>query len=342
MLAFHNIEAHLAQQGKDAFGDELVSIFSDLDPNNFRVEFLPPKIFMCGGPYETGSVKPASLRDRLVTALSHTEFGKGLVQAEDFIDYFKHGAYNDLLEFEADIANLSTMIIICLESPGSLVELGMFCSNQEARSKLIVIAPQEQIVGEDSFIFLGPLQNLKEDFPDAVQVYPWPSTEIVKYEHIDLIVADIKVKLANIDKSASFNQGNSAHIALLIYEIIRLSYPIKLQEIDLSLYSMDINLKESLITKFIYLLMKMDLVKRISYSSVNYYYDCSVEEKRVRFGRTKSKKIIESNIVSMNLRQTYILSEEEVSKKRHLALKAIYAAKEKEKEKEEEKERRKA
>jgi hypothetical protein len=142
------------------FEDKLIAEFQDFEHEKFHVAFMPPKVFLCGGEVDVKAVVPKSLRDRLIGHFSahEDELHHSRIQAEDFKDYFKEGAYSDLLEFETDIANIATLIVICLESPGSLVELGLFCmATTTTASKLLIIAPQEELADEDSFIFLGPL-----------------------------------------------------------------------------------------------------------------------------------------------------------------------------------------
>ncbi len=49
------------------------------------------------------------------------------------------------MSFEDDIANISTLVVICLESAGSLVELGLFVNRKSLAQKLHVVAPFEEI-----------------------------------------------------------------------------------------------------------------------------------------------------------------------------------------------------
>ena len=111
------------------FDDQLIAEFQDFEHAKFTVSFLPPKVFLCGGEVDINATIPKSARHRLIEYFSSHEHDllRACIQAEDFKDYFKEGAYSDLLEFERDIASIATLIVICLESPGSLVELGLFC-----------------------------------------------------------------------------------------------------------------------------------------------------------------------------------------------------------------------
>ncbi len=289
---------------------------------------------MCGGPHvhKEGDTVPQSLRARLLIHLADKDVDlyNQCVQAEDFKDYFKADAYGDLLAFEDDIALLSTLIIICLESPGSLVELGMFCNKEQARKRLLVIVPQHKVENRDSFIYLGPLMSLIKDDSSSVLIYPWPDKAAIKYDHLDVIHDDIRSKLSKIDKSNQFDINNNAHLALLIYEITRVSYPIKLTEIELALLAIGIDVDQKTVVRLLYLLGVMKLVYVQEYSSTTFYYTKANEEKRINFGKGKDGTILDQPNIVIRLRQSFVLSTDESSKKRMNVLKLILAKQPKE------------
>jgi len=312
------------------YDDTLIEEFGRFDLSNFHVMYHPPRVFVCGGEYNTGKLLPASMRDRIIQYFELNDndkesrlLSKSCVMAEDFKDYFKDGAYSDLMEFEDDIAKVSTLIIICLESPGSLVELGLLCNNSFLVKRLLVIAPQSEVEAKNSFIYLGPLSSLIERDSSSVLIYPWPDNERQEYEHIDLIVGDIKNKLKNTNKTSKFDIKNSAHIAFLIHDIVQISSPIKITEIELALASIDVNVNEKIIQRLLFLLEKINLVKFTTYSNVNYYYTCNDEDRRVRFGRAKDNSKRDESSIKMAIRKSFILDDNELSKKRRLALKQI-------------------
>lgn len=306
------------------FEDVLIEEFSSFDPSKFSVSFMPPKIFVCGGEI-CNDLIPSSMRERLLCYFydNNKEVFSALLKAEDFKDYLREGAYSDLLEFETDIGNIATLIIICLESPGSLVELGIFCNNPSLLHRLLIVAPQHEIEAKDSFIYLGPLSNLIKKDEGSVLVYPWPDAKVKQYDHIDLIAVDVTRKLDKSFKSEAFDSKNTAHLAFLIYEIILLAHPIKQFEIDLALMAMNIELQEKEISRLLYLLDKLELIKHTIYSNVAYFYDAANGERRIRFGATKKGATRDAPAIKMTLRQTYVLEGDELSKKRRLALQQI-------------------
>jgi hypothetical protein len=313
---------------ESAYEKELKIQFSMLEFEKFKVNMFPPKIFVCGGSVDTGKLIPQSLRERIKNHLydNNRELFNALVMAESFVDYFKDGAYSNLLQFEDDIANISTLIIICLESAGSLVEFGMFCNKKEVQDKLLVYVSSEEVATKNSFIFLGPLQDLKNRSIANVATYPFPSPDIPQYDEIELVIHDLENRLDSVRKHNSFDSENSGHLALLIYEIITLAEPIKLTEIKLALIHLrfdDITTKD--ITRLLYLLEKLSLIGEEEYSTVPYYYAIKRDLKRLSFGSKKNGGVFNRDAAFMAIRQSFIPFEksDEVAKKRYYVTKRI-------------------
>lgn len=311
--------------------DALHDQFKDLNIANFTVQFMPPLVFVCGGP-----MLPmyASLRERIFTytASNDVPLHDSLVLAENFKDYFKEGAYSDLMQFEEDIANISTLIVICLESAGSLVELGLFVNRKSLAQRLLVIAPAEEIEenieknipARSSFIYLGPLEHLKKLDDNSVAIYPWPKNSSSKYLEIDLVVGDIVKRLASVKKTERYSKHNTGHLAILIFEIIVLSEPIKLSEIEWALLCMDIEFDRNLVSRLLYLLSIMNLVSSMPYSGTDYYYAKKINISKIKFGKTTTGKIQDAPNMKIAIRQSYLSFDgentDETAKKRRNVL----------------------
>ncbi|MBD8544256.1 hypothetical protein IFU00_18425 [Oxalobacteraceae sp. CFBP 8761] len=307
------------------FEDQLIVEFQGFEHAKFNVSFLPPRVFLCGGEVDIKATFPRSARQRLIEyfAASEPDLHNACIQAEDFKDYFKEGAYSDLLEFESDIASVATLIVVCLESPGSMVELGLFCMDPKATGKLLVFAPHEKVAAEDSFIYLGPLAYIKRQDADSVFIYPWPNDSESEYEHLKLMVGDIKQKLEKTQKTQKFSASNRAHIALLIHDIVMLAHPITVTEIEYALLAFKVDQELKTVTRLLYLLEKLGLVGHVVYSGVTYYFDRPGSVRRIKFGTDIKGKTRDTQAISMAFRSVYILGDDELSKKRTLALKQI-------------------
>ena len=312
-----------------SYNNVLESTFSNLEPEKFRVDYKsPPIVFVCGGPMLENSLRALifeSLDDE------NEELGGNMVYAENIKDYFKEGAYKDLMDFEDDIANISSLIIICLESAGSLVELGLFCNRKEIKNRLLVFVPDEEVQGNkekeipeySSFIYLGPLQSLKDECGDSVRIYPFPKKDkFGGYEEIEFIKEDILNKYAKTKKLDVFNEKNNGHIAFLIYEIIRIAQPIKLTEIELALMCMDIDIELKVVTRLIYLISNFKLISCYEYSNTKYYYVFNRELNKVKLKSSFDFKNSTSELLN-SFNPVFNKTIDEANKKRFAVFKHI-------------------
>lgn len=310
-----------------SFENSLTNEFEKLDKTRFKVSLNKNFIFLCGGVVDVKSTHPVSFRDRFLRFASSAKSPiiDYCVLAENFKDYFKENAYKDLLVFEDEIANISTLILIFLESAGSLVELGMFCSKPNFYKKLIIVAPQKEIEAEDSFIYLGPLEHIRKKDPSSVAIYPWPLPNSEDYEkdHLEDLMSCIENKLKLSPSNVEFDSANSGHLALLIFEIIRLSYPILVGEIELSIIALEINIDESEVYRHIYLLTKLNMISMHQYSSYKYYYPLLPDVKTINFGKSKEDKVSDANKIKMSINNSYIMNKDESSRKRRTAKQQI-------------------
>jgi hypothetical protein len=122
---------------------------------------------------------PISCRDiffRHVLA-SACPFKDQIVLAEKVYKYFEHSAYDNLLDFERDLADLCALTVIFSESPGSIAEFGSFSVIKELKERILVILHKDDTYKE-SFIWRGPalyLQNFAKSNggQDPVLIYEW-------------------------------------------------------------------------------------------------------------------------------------------------------------------------
>ncbi len=308
------------------FENTIIETFEKLSTDKFKVNLESHHLFVCGGEVDVKSQFPLSFRHHFIeySATKFPSIYDAIVQAETFKDYFKENAYPDLLIFEEEIANLASLVLIFLESPGSLVELGMFCTKPGFYKKLVIVAPQEEISGEDSFIYLGPLENIKKKEPTAVAVYPWPESnkDYDKY-HLEDLCKSIDEKLSSLPKNVEFNADNSGHVALLIAEIIRINYPILLNEIELALLALDIEIKQSEITRHIYLLNKLEIIDSLFYSRYKYYYSKQPTTRIFNFGKLSTGSGFDEQKVRVKIQQAIVTCDDAQSRKRQNAMKQI-------------------
>lgn len=73
----------------------------------------------------------ALLYDHL--SVKHSQLFSSLVLVEEFKDWLHDSIYPDLLTFESDLAETASLVVISLESPGALAELGSFSVNEKIK-----------------------------------------------------------------------------------------------------------------------------------------------------------------------------------------------------------------
>ena len=113
-------------------------------------------IFLCGASEES------SIRYSLKKYLEkhHSEFDISI--AEVFARFEKDGI--DLLTLENSLATYADSIVIILESPGAIAELGAFSNREDLRNKILAVNHQkfqDKPKEKESFITGGPIQLIK-------------------------------------------------------------------------------------------------------------------------------------------------------------------------------------
>jgi len=239
--------------------------FAEIDLSKTKVSREKPAIFVCGGIVDITSPHTHSVRELFFESISpkgFEDFHDYCIQAETFKDYFEAGKYQDLSLFENDLAHYASLVIIFLESPGSIVELGLFFNTQSLKEKLLVFVNQSHSL-DDSFIRLGPLENLERDNNDCVQYYPWDVNNPAGMDSrvLDFIFTDISAAIEKLPENEKFSKENYGHLALLIYECVRIYRALRISEIRSLLGMHGIVLDEIRAKNLIYLLRISGLVE---------------------------------------------------------------------------------
>ena len=205
---------------------------------------LPPKIFLCGGkltkPKNTEKYRfnfKKYLEKRQSSLLSK------IVIAEKFEDWYQDGKYRELLTLERDIAGLSNIIVIILESAGSIAELSSFIMDKEISKKLFVIVPSKHR-DSTSFIQNGILAYLRKINQNKKFVFRKPVSFRENNENED-IEKDINkaLSLKTQKKTEKFNKD--LHSAFVIYEMIRVYQALTFEEIEICLNKLRLKFKKT-------------------------------------------------------------------------------------------------
>ncbi|MCH4292893.1 retron St85 family effector protein [Shewanella sp. 3B26] len=311
-----------------SYEQTILSIFSGCDIRNFIVNFNAVRIFVCGGEVDIKSTTCKSFRHKIfeytAAKVDFKIIHDSLIMAEAFKNYYRNN-YSDLLTFEADIANLSTLILIFLEAPGSLVEFGLYCAKPEFFNKLIIVVPQQHVEQQDSFIYLGPLEFIKSKVDDSVLVYPFQDKScLYKDDYAEDVCQTILNKIHSGNKTGKFEANNSGHLALLIFELIRLCFPIQQFEIEKVLKSLGLDeVKQGTLKRLIYLLKEMDYIDSCGISSNTYFYPKLKVKENKAISFSKSNGGLDSTSIKIKVLESINLGGDLLAHRRKMAVEQI-------------------
>lgn len=277
------------------YDDKRLESLAHISLENSRIVLTHPILFLCGGQVDIKSAAPISVRGALVEYLHKAQchLADSITLAEDFKDWLHDAVYKDLLAFESDIAHISSLIVIILESPGALAELGLFVKHKALKNKILVFVRQDHYE-ESSFIRLGPLRYLQGVKESSVCSYPWNNDDLAGSLSTSLkeMREDILGAISNRDGSEAFNIDNEGHIAFVIYEVVKVFRALKLMEIETYLQTIGINISRDKLKRLIFLLGKFNLIGSSKRGHVDYYYitlDVVMVEFAGKFEPTKVK-----------------------------------------------------
>jgi hypothetical protein len=221
-----------------------------MDMNSLHVHAPASFLFVCGGPSDVTSEIPKSLRDAFLRVHAKGLFGdKDAIVAEGVQIFAPHGPYGDFLEFEADLAQISDVVVLFSEGSGSFSELGAFAIVKEIAERLIVVI-DDRHYNEDSFIRLGPILSLSNRFGDGA-VYVLNLKDINASNILNLAGLDekafgslmndiVKGRQLSVSNPTSFDRSNYAHLVKFIVGLVQHYRVLTFDEIDTIMFCLDL------------------------------------------------------------------------------------------------------
>jgi hypothetical protein len=226
-------------------GGDIPDLLECVDAGSLRVHAPAPLIFLCGGPYDATASTPKSLRDAFMRSAHKKPFDRHFpLLAEDLNAFFPRGQYKDILSFEADLAQISDLIILFSESFGSAAELGAFSMVPEIAPRLLVVI-DDHYYGHNSFITLGPIRSLENAYGEtSVCVLNRTDINISSIRNIETINISVfserlgaafTTRIKTAREHTTFNKERHGHVIKLIVGLIQHYGALTLDEIDLFL-----------------------------------------------------------------------------------------------------------
>lgn len=187
-------------------------------------------IFVCGASLDANNGKNARKRFLDYSKANLPEYD--IFIAEKFFNLFKGDM--DLLSVEDKLGNYSDCIIIFLESPSSIAELGAFSNNEKLVKQLLVVNDKKHETAT-SFIIKGPLAKISKqsEFGETIYCNMQRSLEVVGEIKKKLITMKRKYnKGINIRTFEEYSGNSEKSKMLFLLDLITLLQPVKKNELE--------------------------------------------------------------------------------------------------------------
>ncbi len=187
--------------------------------------------------------------------------------AEHYKDWAHESIYRDLISFERHLAELSSVIVLVLESPGAIAELGLFSAIDEFKSKLLIIIETDHYTSP-SFIKLGPIDFLEKIHNNFAECHRWTAEVDRKMVFDPKAAQELQPDLAGavldrIKKPTSerlYKSDGWLDTALLICDFISLKSALTIREIRGIFEGFGYSKQESEIKQILFILERVGLL----------------------------------------------------------------------------------
>jgi hypothetical protein len=194
-----------------------------------------------------------------------------LLLPEQFVEWNHHGVYSDLLAFETDLAHLTAAVIIFVESPGAIAELGSFSGIPALAKKLITVLRAEHYAN-NSFIRWGPVKFLEDRYPGTVFVYAWTSGNTEVDGDLPNFIGELRAFINKPSKTETFAAVDPKHALLLIADLVDLFVVVQKSELkEWLLKCFQISLDDRKLKQYLYLLSKIGLIVEVPYGNNRFF-----------------------------------------------------------------------
>ncbi len=262
-----------------------------------------PVVLLCGGLVKIkghpDDIDPPTKSLRHAITLKCPKFE--LFRPEEITTWQEDATFKNLVDFETELAAICSLIVIILESPGSIAELGAFSQLNELRAKLVVIRSSYFSEGDNknSFINLGILRHLKESNQKSVKTFPWniKKPETIEEETIEDVITGIGDRLAEIRDTETLNAKKESHATTLICELIRIFIALKQVEIIKYAKIFGFDMKKESVKRKLFLLENFNIIKAVEYDGAKYYCRTQYKYNKLRLGAAEGKRLEDVNII---------------------------------------------
>ncbi len=273
-------------------------MLANLNVSSCRVEHTDsPVVLLCGGLVKikerVDDPEPRTHSLRHAITKEHPDFE--LFCPEAITSWQEDAVFKNLVDFETELAAICSLVVVILESPGSIAELGAFSQLNELRDKLLVIKSADFSEGENksSFINLGILRYLKETNSRSVKIFPWDIKkphEIDKNTIVDTING-IGESLAEIPETEVLKIEKESHATTVVCDLIRIFVALKKIEIVKYVSILGFELNKEQVHRKLFLLERFKLIKSVEYGGATYYCRTKDQYNKLRLSSVGEKRL---------------------------------------------------
>jgi hypothetical protein len=196
-------------------------LINHLRRTKYRFRKLDPVIFLCGAAQSKS-------RDAIRAYLQKHTPDLDVFYAEKVWEQIASLKERDALQMEEDLAKLADLVIVIVESAGTLTELGAFSLSPRLRQKLLPVV-DEKYLHDSSFITNGPLRWIDSESAFRPTIYTTLSMVLSSIDQIEERIARIpeshSIKISDLSKSPK-------HFLFFIYDLITVIQPASLLMIN--------------------------------------------------------------------------------------------------------------
>lgn len=255
----------------------LVKNFTDaIDPGQTSVYQLPQHILVFGGRAGVGEKfkKDESCRHVFINKSEaiRPELARNFIIPESYPDWNLIDGYDNLVDFELDAGYLAKAIVLFVETPGSIAELGSFCMDDTLRQRLFVVVNQKHAKAANSFIINGPVKLIKKHTEDlSVCVAEFIETPIRFEDEVVHVLEALEEKIQSEISKPRFSTNRERDLFLLIADLVDLFRALLAVEIEELLLHFDVALEKKRLNQMIWQLKLFNLIQEVQVYGKTYY-----------------------------------------------------------------------
>jgi hypothetical protein len=283
----------------------LADIAKSLNIGKSFVQNPIQKIFLCGGPMPKRGESPTSLRGVLIALLEREKNAllSDILLAEEAAEWYHNPiseGFTNLVDLEVRIAAVSKLILLIVESPGSMTELGAFSFVDSLRRKLHAVLDRS-FQDHRSFIMDGPIARIKvesESDSDSgsggFYTFQWlsrgkrPKT-VARFAELaaqDILKQVIEPAINAPTRSERFELLNAGHKMLLIADFVSLGGALRLPEIVEILNGFDLDTPRRELHQHLFLLEKLNFFGKTHEGKDDYFAQADGSLKFISYERS--------------------------------------------------------